>query len=187
MPAGALILKRWNDFIKRAAEELPELAIAASQQAMEFALDHLMDNLPPRPPSDTAKANWKGFLTDRSRRWFFWALKSGELERIKRATKPLYPGFYTEAHVIKGEGTIGILANDRPYAPWVVGPDYAKKVVYGGLNGGKPMYQARIHQNRWWQLSTYIEGESKNVWDIFNKELMETLGKSYQLLMEGIR
>lgn len=162
---GALILKEWNDYIRRVSEELPDLAQAAAEEAMAVALEWVLANLPARPTRESAKAQWPGFQTDKQRRWFFWALHSGELARLRAQAKPLYPDFYSEAKIVDGR-VVGIIANDRPWAPWVIGPDYPG-TAYPGLNQGKPMYQARIHAGRWWQLGEFMTENAAEIWRVF--------------------
>ena len=172
--SGGLILQRWNTAIRQVMEKLPQLTIATAEASMEWVLDDLMSAFPDRPPKETAKAQWPGFKTDRQRRWFFWALGSGELARQAAATEPLSTGWETEVKATS-EGIVGILANTRAYAPWVIGKSYPG-VVYPSLNNGKPMYQAKIHAGRWMQLGTFMEEHSEEVWDKLFEDMMDVLG-----------
>lgn len=56
------------------------------------------------------------------------------------------------------------------YAPWVVGPDYPGEII-----NGNRMYQASIHQNRWWQFFTVIDENINDAWDNFKEILFERL------------
>lgn len=57
------------------------------------------------------------FFTDKQRRWFFAALKSGELSIPYRRTQTLRRGW----HQI-GQGENSLLVNETPYAAWMMGP-----------------------------------------------------------------
>lgn len=171
--SGGLILQRWNKAIQQIVEKLPRLTMETAEASMEWVLDELVSEMPDRPPKSTAKAQWPGFATDRQRRWFFWALKSGELAKQAASTKSIATGWETEAKATS-EGVIGILANTRPYAPWVIGPSYPG-VVYPGLSGGRAMYQAKIHAGRWFQLGKYMQDKSDEVWDRVFEDMLDVL------------
>jgi hypothetical protein len=167
--AGGLLAQQWGEAIQDAMAKLPQLTIDASEYLLEQLLQELLDDLPPRPPYETAKQQWPGFLTDKQRRWYFWALKSGELARQKATAPRMDEHWGTEVHTTPA-GIVGILYSDAPHMPWVVGPDYPG-VVYPGLNEGRPMYQARIHQGRWWQLGEFMREKSPELWDELNKRM----------------
>jgi hypothetical protein len=171
--AGGLILQRWNDTLKQIMEKLPQLTIDTAEATLDWMLNELISEMPERPPRETAKAQWPGFATDKQRRWYFWALKSGELARQAAATEPLMTGWETEVKATS-EGVVGILANTRAYSPWVVGPSYPG-VVYAGLNQGRPMYQARIHVGRWFQLGKFMEEHAEELWDALFDDMTEFL------------
>jgi hypothetical protein len=156
-------------------EKLPQLTLDTAEATLDFMLNELISEMPERPPKETAKAQWQGFVTDKQRRWFFWALQSGELARQAAATKSIASGWETEVKATP-EGVIGIIANTRLYSPWVVGPDYPG-VVYSGLNQGRPMYQSLIHSGRWMQLGMFMEEHADELWDALFDDMTEFLGE----------
>lgn len=142
-------LKELRDLINA----MPDAALKAGEAAMEKTLLYLHGQLPPYPPPPLP-GNAAKFWTDKQRRFFFAAVKKGLIKVPYRRTGTLGRQFTTETrHVDDGiEGEIGTAT---PYAPWVVGPDYPGE-VFAGKNNGQPMYQARIHENRWWQFDEVI-------------------------------
>ena len=171
---GGLLAEQWGEKLADAVSNLPELTIDAAEFFLGELLQELLEDLPKPPPSGTAKAQWPGFLTDKQRRWYFWALKSGELDRQRAAAPKMNERWATEMRA-GAAGIIGILYNDAPHMPWVVGPDYPG-VVYPGLNAGRPMYQARIHKGRWWQLGEFMQEQAPEMWDKFNMKMEKFFG-----------
>lgn len=77
--------------------------------------------------------------------------------------------------VKRGEATVeGEMGLTTPYAPWVVGPDYP-----GETSGGRKMYQARVHQGRWWQFEGIYSACLDGMWELFQEEFFTTLRKRF--------
>lgn len=90
----------------------------------------------PEPFVQDRKRWWFG--NARKRKWFFQAVRSGEIRTPYRRTHALANAWQT-AVTRDGQALEGHITNDRPEAPWV----QAKQAI----GGAGP--QARIHQKRW--------------------------------------
>jgi hypothetical protein len=156
----------------------PRYALLAAKAGMQEALLTLHDAIPeyPNPPSPDAPSP---LVTPLQRRWFFWAVRAGKVPgwqwvEDERGGHP--EGQYrrtgtlgrqiTEEVRLTADGVEGEIGTATPYAPWVIGPDYPGEVITG-MNDGDPMYQARIHANRWWQFDEVIEQNIQSAWDEF--------------------
>lgn len=101
--------------------------------AMAASLALLQSDLQayPRPP---APGSFPGFVSVKQRRWFFAALRSGEITVPYRRTGMLGRA-WTQRINGRGLGMVGILGN-------VMGKSYGRYVQ-------DKRRQARIHQGRW--------------------------------------
>lgn len=71
----------------------------------------------PRPKRVTRRAAYgQSFFTDRQRRWFFWALKKGELNTPYHRT-----GHLAASWQVKTSPADAVFSNIAPYAPVVIG------------------------------------------------------------------
>lgn len=73
-------------------------------------------------------------------------------------------------------GITGEIGTATPYAPWVVGPDYPGRMI-----NGQTMYQARIHQGRWWQFEEIVEENA----DEAAEEFTETFLREFERLIRS--
>ncbi len=147
---------------------MPAIALEAAGAAMDKTMAFLMSTLPPYPPPPAgapgeAAKHW----TDKQRRFFFAALKSGQIKVPYVRTGLLGQSFTTEvrrgADMVEGEwGT-----NDLK-APWVVGPDYPGESIHG-----QTMYQAQIHEGRWWQFEQQFDANREAALDFFDRAFFE--------------
>lgn len=154
-------------------EKYPEAALESAYPAMEQALLFLHGELPeyPAPP---APPDGVSFMNDAQRRWFFAAVKRGAVRGWAYAGgKPVKVGSgrtgnlgrkFTEKVTLEDDQVLGQIGTNVPYAPWVVGPDYPGEDI-----GGKTMYQARVHQDRWWQFYDVMEASAENAWKKFEE------------------
>lgn len=138
----------------------PDLALAAGEVGMNGALLYLHEQIPPYPPPP-APGSFPGFVSDKQRRWFFWALRSGRIQIPYVRGGTLGKTITTNVDVADVEIT-GSIGSNRFYAPWVVGKDYPGEAVRG-----QQMWQARIHQGRWWQFDEIIDQHSEKAGDEF--------------------
>lgn len=165
---------------RQAVGLMPELALKAAEKAMKRALITL-NQMPPYPPPPLPGQAAK-FWTPAQRRFFFAALRKGLLKVPYKRTGTLGKQFTTEVYPVD-DGVQGEAGTATPYAPWVVGPDYPGR-VFDGKNGGAPMYQARIHQGRWWQYEDEVEKlrpQSEQEFDeVFFKEFERLLNEAHR-------
>jgi hypothetical protein len=83
----------------------------------------------------------------------------------------------TEAVTRDEHSVTGEMGLNTPYAPWVVGPDFP-----GEDFGGKTMYQAKIHEKRWWQLDDIYSAIVDGMWQLFQEEFFPELRKRFAAL-----
>lgn len=133
--AEALTLRINDEAIKRFLGAIPgataivaEEMERATHNSMATAQDFIA-NYPP-PPS-----GWHmRFVSERQRRYFFWALNAGIIKVPYRRTGTLGRRWrYHVGHVTGSPGFVGVLANPTPYAGYV--QDEAR--------------QAKGHRGRW--------------------------------------
>lgn len=171
----------FEKFADELANQFPQYALEAAVPAMESAMLSLLENTPEYPaeildallPPDGV--SW--LRTDKQRRWFFAAVKSGDVvgwKWIDNHPEKVGGGrtgnlgraqtYEVEQNGEEVSGTIGFDKNLAPYAPWVVGDDYP-----GQDYGSGAKYQAKIHVDRWWQFRVIMEQNVEQAWSEFNE------------------
>ena len=148
--------------------------IEGARRAMTNALLYLHSKLPGYP-SSPAKGEASKHWTDKQRRWFFWALKAGEIEVPYKRTGTLGRRFTTRVKV-DGPDISGVIGTDVPYTPWVVGPDESAAITFGGVK----MYQAPIHRGRWWQFIDVVERNLGKASEEFVETFFKYMEKEYK-------
>lgn len=154
-----------TDLIKWEGEiaNFPQHATPAAEGAMGATVLFLHGKLPPYPgpaPRGTAAKHW----TAKQRRFFFAALRKGQIKVPDARTGTLGRSFTTQVTAADGE-VRGELGTNLSYAPWVVGPSHPGETIRG-----RQMYQARIHENRWWQLGAVFDANKDEAGRIFADE-----------------
>lgn len=110
--------------------EIPQIASGRIWGRMQSAKTHLMRY----PPQSHKKMN---FVSDKQRRWFFWALRSGQITVPYQRTRNYAQGWKIEKTPSRGVRSIGYsLINRVPYTKHVGGDAYGTG-------------QARYHQGNW--------------------------------------
>jgi hypothetical protein len=144
----------------------------AAQAAMTNALLILHAALPEYPSGGPQPGEASKSWTDKQRRWFFAALAEGKIEVPYKRTVSLGRRFTTEVRR-QGVDVFGELGTNVPYAPWVVGPDESEAITFGGVK----MFQAAIHQGRWWQLLDVVERNLPEAYQEFVDTFFAEIGK----------
>lgn len=162
------------DEARKLIERFPEIALEVAEPAMEASLLFLHGKLPEYPAPPAVSPDGVSFMNDKQRRWFFAAVKRGDVpgwrqgeagpEKTGSARTGNMGRKFT--HDVESAETqvLGQLGTNVPYAPWVVGPDYPGEMI-----NGKTMYQARIHQNRWWQFYAVVNDNADEAWKEFEE------------------
>lgn len=146
-----------------AIERFPDQAQVAAEGAMGAAVRFLHGQLPPYPgpaPKGEAAKHW----TDKQRRFFFAALRRGQIKVPYVRTGTLGRSF-TERVTVEPGAVVGELGTNLSYAPWVVGPRYPGEQI-----GGRQRWQARIHAGRWWRLDNEFAQNYDAAWGVFADE-----------------
>jgi len=119
------------------------------------ALIHDRVKVYPEPPEP---GDWPGFVSDKQRRWFFWALRSGQIQVPYRRSGLLGQSWrpYVEG---AGMATKGIVDTNLRYAPYV-------------QSRGE---QARIHQGRWGTIQTVVEQNGDEAARVFADEVEQAM------------
>ena len=140
-------------------------AVTRLQKAMKTGVLYIHQQVPPYPPQGGAKG--QGFKTAKQRRWFFWALRTGQITVPYRRTMTLGrsittfkgKGSLSEVKPIN-EGVRGVIGTAIPYAQYVVGPQ-----------------QAEVHRGKWWLLLDEVKKHLGKVTDIIQTEINRMLNE----------
>lgn len=153
----------------------------AAKAGMTKALLLLHGKIPqyPPPPSaadaERATSQW----TDKQRRYFFWALRAGVINVPYRRTGTLGRQVTTDVRT-EGADVYGVIGIATPYAPWVVGPDRSEAITLGGVE----MFQAPIHQGRWWQFGRIVEANMDEAYAEFVRAAWAEIERAYGEAMQ---
>jgi hypothetical protein len=96
------------------------------------------------------------FKTEKQRRFFFWALRTGKIEVPYRRTRTLGRKWTTKVEYING-GVVGTIGNATPYAPYVQ----------------SRADQAKIHAGHW--------GTAEDALENLHDQIYETLGEAFKV------
>jgi hypothetical protein len=154
--------------LQRLIDEMPEMVLDAAEPAMKAALAYLHGKLPPYPPKP-APGTASKFWTDKQRRWFWWALRTGAIQGDYKRTGTLGRKI-TEDTTRDDTGVTGEIGTNTPYAPWVIGPAHPGEII-----NGVQMYQARIHEGRWWRLYDVVDENREGAFDEFSETFWREL------------
>jgi hypothetical protein len=179
----------FEKFANELASKFPAYALESGEKAMTEMADYLLGLLPEYPEETLGRimppdgVSW--LKTDKQRRWFFAAVRSGEVRgwewvdghlskkgggRTGNFGRASDRNVYLESNSVVAE--LGYNKSLAPYAPWVVGPDYP-----GELVGTETMYQAQIHVDRWWQFGSIIAEGIDEGWKLFGEIFWEEFSK----------
>lgn len=95
-------------------------------------------------------------------------------QKYKRRVSAGLGGSWTENVIRATDQVSGEIGTNVPYAPWVVGPGYPGEVI-----NGKTMYQAQIHEGRWFQFYDVMEGAVEEAWETFDEALFDEITKAF--------
>jgi hypothetical protein len=123
-------------------QQVPRLFWESAKDPMLLAmirLFHLLPEYPPEKPRDHIA--WD---SEKQRRWYYWAVNSGQLENPYRRTNTLKDSMMPHVEV-QGDELLGTLVVEADYGMFVL-----------GFNDD-PKEKAAIHQGRWWVFDEEIE------------------------------
>lgn len=130
-----------DEIIKKLDKLSPAIADEGIQAANEDAVKYLKTyDVKYRYVSRKA-AYGSTFVSEKQRRWFFAALRSGELEIPYKRT-----GALRRAWRVVGAGRTGFIANDRPGAGFVMGDIQSRHEGLVGWKKVEEVLQKRINQ-----------------------------------------
>jgi len=122
----------YTDLVKKSANMAQAIDIIREEnlRAMNESLAFGQDFVAKYPPPPTGAHTT--FVSDKQRRWFFWALSTGVITVPYKRTGTLGKSWTTDVRP-SGTSLNGVLGNVRPYGPYVQDEEV----------------QARIHRGRW--------------------------------------
>ena len=125
--------------------------------AMNRSLNRLLADVKvyPEPPGP---GSFPGFVSDKQRRWFFWALRAGAITVPYVRTRRLGNAWTMQTGVSAGDLT-GTLGNNTVYGPFVMARDE----------------QAAIHQGRWPTVERVLEENKSAIVRDFQQEIERLL------------
>jgi len=145
---------------------LPVVALQAARPAMQDTVLFLHSKIPPYPGAAPTGQTVK-HMTPKARAWFFWVLKHGLLKLPYTRTGALGQSFTTEVSA-DSSGVTGQIGTNLSYAPWVVGPAYPGETIHG-----QTMYQAKIHQGRWWDFQEVMDTARPEAFSVFGQSFFD--------------
>lgn len=132
----------------------------ASQQAGTFLLENVKRY--PSGPTALDKRAAVDAWTPKQRRWFFWALRTGQIVVPYRRTGILRESWKLRMQTTPHQIQV-IVSSDTPYGPYVMGSK-----------------QAIIHRARWSKLSKLRKELEPTVNRIFNSAVRNIWAKSWK-------
>jgi hypothetical protein len=102
------------DELRAQLDKLPAEVRGLAVDGVSKYLLNVLRLYPPQKSVTRREAYGKPFFTDKQRRWFFWALSTGELQIPYKRTQSLANNWRQE-----GKGYDSILVNETPYSPFV--------------------------------------------------------------------
>jgi len=133
-----------------ALERIRNLKRLAGQ--MEIAVKQLQFVLKYYPPVD--RDLHITFKSDKQRKYFFWALRTGKIQVPYRRTRTLGRKWTTKVEFISG-GVVGTIGNATPYGPYVQ----------------SRADQAQVHAGRW--------GTAEDALENLQDQIYTTLGEAF--------
>ena len=109
----------------------------------------------PEPP---APGSFKGFVSDKQRRWFFAALRRGDITVPYARTGTLGRRWTTNV-AVSLDGLVGTIGNNTDYAPFV-------------QSSGE---QAQIHRGRWETIDKVLDDNKQVIERDFKREIDKAL------------
>ena len=130
------------------SEVLERIDPEKMERALEVAVDGAIDNaIRPEfrryPGGKPGPMQWK---SEKQRRWFFWALRTGQIQVPYGRTGDLGRQWTKRVRRVAG-GIRGVIGSDTPYAKWVI---------------NEPS-QAQIHRGRWYTVQKVAEQQADAV------------------------
>lgn len=200
----------WSDLEKFEKEinKWPTLALNSAIPAMQDAVHYLHAKLPESPQASSEviqRPDGASFLTDKQRRWFFWAVQNNQIpgwrwveSAVRRMISPETRTAYAKFESVGGghpekfaSGRSGELErrfttdvkHDESSVTGSFGTNspYAPWVVGPAYPGeeieGEKKYQAKIHEGRWWVFGDVVKENLPDAWAEFDKTFWPLFNK----------
>lgn len=143
--------------IQASLKHLPPEAQEAVTDDVSTYLINVLKLYPPYRYVSRRSAYGFPFFTDKQRRWFFWALGTGELKIGNTRTQTLAKGWKKI-----GSGANVIVANETPYAAFVMG------------EGEQSRHEAKVG---WKTLDTVVSERASRIIEIADAAIKKALKK----------
>jgi len=135
------------------------------------AANFLIDSLPEAPVSHADSGNenvWDNTFGDnRQRRWYWWAVRTGQLQNPYQRTTRLDNSFVTSPVTETSTGLDVTVFSDYPEAVFVIGD--------AGVIGE----QAAVHEGRWWEFDREVEKLEDETLKMFAGYVFEDLEEAW--------
>lgn len=125
------------------------------RRAVDESLAFAQNFVAKYPPRSSSKR--MVFKSDKQRRWFFWALRSGQIDVPYRRTGTLGKSWTTDVRVTS-ENIRGVLGNVRPYAPYVQDEER----------------QAQMHKGHWPTVQMLLRAPAARMQKYFEQAIART-------------
>ena len=139
--------------IEAKLNKLPiEVADTCMGEVQDYMLNVMQSDQPPPNYVSRTQAYGQPFSSDKQRRWFFWALNSGQISVPYHRTQELSKGWH-----IVNRGLLGYLVNRTPGASYVLGErNQANQPRLVGWKKASQQIQERISK-----INKVLEGAAK--------------------------
>ena len=129
------------DGLKELHAKLAKLPDAVADDGVQAGNEYIVTAMQQQPPPNyvTRKAAYGvTFFTERQRRWFFAALRNGEINVPYKRTQGI-----RNAWRIEGRGRLGFVANDAPGVGWGMGENQARQPAMVGWKKANAIIKER--------------------------------------------
>ena len=147
----------YSDIAKAAAkvEGGARVMVENVKRATDESLAFAQNFIAKYPPKSSGKR--MVFQSEKQRRWFFWALRTGEIEVPYRRTGTLGKSWTTDVRATS-DSIRGVLGNVRPYAPYVQDEEL----------------QAQMHKGHWPTVQMLLRAPAARMSQFFNQAMERT-------------
>jgi len=154
MTAVSVELKGADELVRKLGKAI---ALSTLRPAMQRSVNWIHDDVVKYPERPSA-GSFAGFVSDKQRRWFFAALRRGDITVPYVRTGALGRRWTTKI-TMGPDALVGTIGNDTEYAPFVQSKDQ----------------QAQIHQGRWETIEQVLDDNKPAIEQEFKRAIDKAL------------